>query len=193
MKSRIYFGIFFYTFTAKQFQQLDQLIHIGKIVATFGINGQVIATHVLGKKITFKPQDALFVEVTKAKPIPFFVENCTAKNDTEINIQLEGIGSKEAAMHLIGKNIWVNEANFNALVDKNAPIALIGYMVIDGGKTLGSIEEMIEQPHQLLAKIMIDNKEVLIPLNQSTLVEINRKKKTISVNLPNGLLDIYLQ
>ena len=172
---------------------MEQLIHIGKIVATFGINGQVIATHVLGKKITFKPQDAVFVEITKGKPIPFFVESCTAKNENEINIHLDSIRSKEAAMYLIGKNIWVNESSFNALVDKNAPIALIGYLVIDGKNTLGSIDEMIEQPHQLLAKIMIDSKEVLIPLNQNTLLEINRKKKTISVNLPDGLLDIYLK
>jgi len=95
---------------------LEQLIHIGKIVATFGINGQVIATHVLGKKITFKPQDAVFVEITKGKPIPFFVESCTAKNENEINIHLDSIRSKEAAMYLIGKNIWVCAGRISVII-----------------------------------------------------------------------------
>ena len=96
---------------------------------------------------------------------------------------------------MISKNVWINEADFNKMVDKNAPIALIGYTIYDDENevVLGTITEMIEQPHQLLAKIFIDNKEVLIPLNEATLLEINRKKKEVVVDLPEGLLDVYLK
>jgi len=96
---------------------------------------------------------------------------------------------------LISKNVWINESEFVKYVDKNAPIALIGYTIFDeeNEKVLGTIAEMIEQPHQLLAKIFIENKEVLIPLNESTLLEINRKKKEVLVDLPVGLLDVYLK
>ena len=71
----------------------------------------------------------------------------------------------------------------------------IGYTIYDDENevVLGTITEMIEQPHQLLAKIFIDNKEVLIPLNEATLLEINRKKKEVVVDLPEGLLDVYLK
>jgi len=174
---------------------VDQLIHIGKVVATFGLTGQVIITHVLAKKVIFKNQEPVFIEITKGKPIPFFVETCTAKSISEITLKLEGVSSRESAIRMINKNIWINEAEFNKMVDKSAPIALIGYTIYDdeNEKVLGVINEMIEQPHQLLAKIYIDNKEVLIPLNESTLLEIDRKKKEVVVDLPEGLLDIYLK
>ncbi len=173
---------------------MEQLIHIGKIVATFGLTGQVVITHVLAKKVTFENQEAIFIEVTKGKPIPFFIESCTAKNDTELTVKLEDVNTRESALRLISKNVWVNESEFNKLVDKNAPIALIGYTIFDdeNEKVLGEIVELIEQPHQLLAKIYIDKKEVLIPLNESTLLEIDRKKKVVVVDLPEGLLEVYL-
>ena len=148
----------------------------------------------MAKKINFKSQEPVFIEITKGKPIPFFVESCTAKNITEITLKLEDVSSRESALRMINKNVWINEADFTKQVDKNAPIALIGYTIYDdeNEKTLGTITEMIEQPHQLLAKIFIDNKEVLIPLNESTLLEIDRKKKVVVVDLPVGLLDVYL-
>ena len=174
---------------------MEQLIHIGKVVATFGLTGQVIITHVLSKKVNFKSQEPVFIEITKGKPIPFFVETCVAKNEAEFTLKLEGVSSKESAVRMISKNVWINEADFNKMVDKNAPIALIGYTIYDdeNEKVLGVIIELIEQPHQLLAKIFIDNKEVLIPLNESTLLEIDRKKKEVVVDLPEGLLDVYLK
>ncbi len=174
---------------------MEQLIHIGKVVATFGLTGQVVITHVLSKKVTFKSQEAIFIEVTKGKPVPFFVESCVTKNTEELTLKLEDVSSRESAIRLISKNVWINESEFVKHVDKNAPIALIGYTIFDeeNEKVLGTIAEMIEQPHQLLAKIYIDNKEVLIPLNESTLLEINRKKKEVLVDLPEGLLDVYLK
>ena len=41
-------------------------------------------------------------------------------------------------------------------------------------------------------QLTMNNKEVLIPLNESTLKKIDRKKKEVHVNLPDGLLEIYL-
>ena len=52
--------------------------------------------------------------------------------------------------------------------------------------------EVIEQPLQILLRIEIDGKEVLIPINESTLVKVDHKGEKIYVDLPEGLLDIYL-
>ena len=52
---------------------------------------------------------------------------------------------------------------------------------------------MIEQPQQVLLQLTTNNKEVLIPVNESTLKKIDRKKKEVHVVLPDGLLEIYLE
>jgi 16S rRNA processing protein RimM len=51
--------------------------------------------------------------------------------------------------------------------------------------------EVIEQPHQVLCKILIGNKEALIPIHEETLEKIDKKEKKIFLTLPDGLLEIY--
>jgi len=38
----------------------------------------------------------------------------------------------------------------------------------------------------------IEGKEVLIPLHEKTISSINHKKKQVVVELPDGLLEVYL-
>ena len=59
-------------------------------------------------------------------------------------------------------------------------------------KLLGKVIEVIEQPTQLLLSIEINEKEVLVPINETTLEKIDHKNEKIYVLLPEGLLDIYL-
>ncbi len=64
-------------------------------------------------------------------------------------------------------------------------------MMINGSEQLGEVIEVIEQPMQLLCKIMYKEVEALIPIHEESLVKIDKKKKQVHVALPEGLLDIY--
>ncbi|HEY0299442.1 MAG TPA: ribosome maturation factor RimM, partial [Arachidicoccus sp.] len=172
---------------------LVNYIQIGKIAATHGIAGDVIIVHALSKKAELKNIEALFVEEAKGSYIPYFIEMSKAKNTEEIICKIEGVNSKESAHRFIRKNVWLSEADFSKIADTNAPIALIGYTVIDDGNVLSKVEEVLEQPHQILLKITLQDKEILIPIHEETLDKIDRVKQEIHVTLPDGLLDIYLQ
>jgi 16S rRNA processing protein RimM len=65
-------------------------------------------------------------------------------------------------------------------------------MVVDQGKELATVLEVIEQPLQILLRLEMQGKEVLIPLHGSTLIEIDHKNKQVIVDLPEGLLNVYL-
>jgi len=167
-------------------------IHIGKIAATFGVKGELILLHVLGKKTTFKKGDVLFIEFTKNAPLPFFIEAAKARTAEETLVLLEGTNSKEAVHKFIGKKVWLKEADFKKFAAKQSAIALLGMMVVDNGKPLAVIEEIIEQPHQLLIRITLQGKEVLIPLHEETIIKNDKKNNELHVALPDGLLDVYL-
>lgn len=167
-------------------------IHIGKIVATFGVKGELILLHALGKKTTFKKGDVLFIEFTKNAPLPFFVEASKARTSEENLVLLESITSKETAHKFIGKKVWVPETDFKKLAAKQSAISLLGMLIVDNGKPLAAIEEIIEQPHQILVKITLQNKEVLIPLHEEVIVKADKKNNQLHVILPDGLLDVYL-
>jgi 16S rRNA processing protein RimM len=65
-------------------------------------------------------------------------------------------------------------------------------MVVEEGRELAVVLEVIEQPLQILLRLEMQGKEVLIPLHETTLIEIDHKNKQVVVSLPEGLLDVYL-
>lgn len=170
---------------------MNDYIHIGKMVASFGLNGDLILKHALGKKTILKGVEAIFVEENKGSYLPYFIESSRAKNEEETYVKLEGINSKESASRLTPRNVWLLDADFRKLAGKTAPISLLGFQLISDTEKLGPIEEIIEQPHQVLLRISLDGKEALIPLHAETLNRIDHKKKEVHVVLPDGLLDIY--
>ena len=171
---------------------MESYIHIGRIVASFGLKGDVILQHALGKKTALKDVKVLFVEEQKGSYLPYFIESTKAKDHNETYIKLEGINTKEAAVRISTRNVWLKDADFRKLAGKSSPISLLGYAVITyEEENLGPVEEVIEQPHQVLLKLTLDGNEALIPLHEETLDGIDHEKKEIRVVLPDGLLDIY--
>jgi 16S rRNA processing protein RimM len=165
---------------------------IGKLVAVVGLKGELLLKHTLGKKTSLKGLQAIFVENKKDSFMPWFMESTRIKSDEETYIKLEGVDTREAAAKLTQKEIWLPETDFKKFAAKTAPVSLLNYTVVNDGEAIGTILEVIEQPHQVLCRIEIKSKEVLIPLNESTLMKVDHKKKQLHVTLPDGLLDIYL-
>lgn len=165
---------------------------VGKLVSAIGLNGELLLKHEFGKKTSLKGLKAIFVEEQKDSFIPWFIESGKIKTDEETYIKLEGISTREAATKLVQKQVWLPEEDFKKLVAKTAPISFLGYVIINEDTELGQILEVIEQPHQVLCKLLIQDKEVLVPLNENTLQKVDHKNRLVKVILPEGLLDIYL-
>ena len=171
---------------------MSSYIHIGKLVATHGLKGELILKHSLGKNTDFKNAEAIFIEKIKDEQLPYFHEKSIVKNNAETIVKLEGIDSKEAASVLLQKKVWLTKNDFEKYVSKTALVNLIGFIILNNGTELGEVESVIEQPQQILLQITMQKKEVLIPLHEKTLKKIDRRKKQVHVTLPEGLLEIYL-
>jgi 16S rRNA processing protein RimM len=165
---------------------------IGKFVTIHGLKGDLLLKHTLGKKTSLKSLQAIFIEEKKDSFFPWFIESTKIKTEEEIYLKLEGIDSREAAIRLTQKEVWLPETDFKKFAAKSAPASLLGYTIINEKEPVGEILEVIEQPHQVLCRLEIKGKEVLIPLHDDTLQKIDHRKKQVHVTLPDGLLDIYL-
>ena len=164
---------------------------IGKIVSSFGLKGEVILLHQLGKKTSLKGLEVLFIEQKKDEMLPYFIKSTRIKSDDEIYLQLEGIDVKEKTKPVLQKQVWLPEEDFEKYAGKSSAISLIGFHIINEQEDLGEILEVIEQPHQIICRISLQEKEVLIPLHEETIKKIDKKKKEVHVELPEGLLDVY--
>ena len=170
---------------------MSQYFKIGKLAASFGLKGELVLQHNLGKKTSLKGLETIFLEQRKDDFMPWFITGTTIKNDAELFVKLEGIDTKEAARKLTPKEVWITGEDFKKFAAKAAPIAMLGFHLINEEEDLGEIIEVIEQPHQVLCAILLDGKEALIPIHQESLEKIDQKNRKVYVTLPDGLLDIY--
>jgi 16S rRNA processing protein RimM len=170
---------------------MNQYFKIGKLAATFGVEGQLVLQHSLGKKNQLKDLETIFIEEKKDSFLPYFITSVKVKNDKEAFISIEGITTKEAANILRKKEVWLSENDFKKFAASTAPISFLGYTIVNGKEELGEVIEVIEQPHQLLCTILIDDKEAFIPIHEDSLEKVDQKARKLYVDLPDGLLEIY--
>jgi 16S rRNA processing protein RimM len=170
---------------------MSQYISIGKIVAIHGLKGAVVLKHALGTKTNLQGVKAIFTQDANSNYMPWFIQHTQARTTTETLIKIEEIDTPEAAKQLNQKIIWLTQPDFQAQASTTAPIIYIGYTIYENQKPLGIITEVYQQPHQTLCTIYINGKEVLIPLHQQSLINVNHTTKIIQVQLPQGLIELY--
>ena len=170
---------------------MSHYFKIGKLAASFGLKGELVLKHSLGKKTSLNGLEHIFIEEGKDNFMPYFLQSTNIKNDAEIFIKLEGIDTKESARKLTPREVWISEDDFKKFAAKAAPIAMLGFHLVNEEDDLGEIIEVIEQPHQILCAILLDGKEALIPIHEESLDKIDQKNRKVHVALPDGLLDIY--
>src|SRR5690606_23687607 len=124
--------------------------------------------------------------------IPYFVETAKAANDTEYIITLDDVTNPEDARVLVNKTAYAKEEVLEtAKVD--SPLLYIGFSLVDKQKGgLGNIEDVMLIGRQWIARMTIEGKEVLIPLAEDMIQEVNMKNKFIRIDLSDGLLEVYL-
>lgn len=164
---------------------------IGKIVASYGLKGELIIVHTLGNKTSLKGLEKIFVEVSKENLLPYFIESCSAKADNEVLLKLEGFETKESLKKLLTRNAWITEADFHQYAAKSGPAAMLGFQIVENNIELGEIIEVLEQPHQILCTIIYKGNEALIPIHSESLIKVDQKLKQVHVQLPHGLLELY--
>ena len=91
---------------------MNNYFKVGKLVATFGLQGELVLLHSLGKKTSLKGLQAIFIEENKDTFIPYFIQSTKIKSDKEILISLDGLSTKETAHKLVQKEVWLLEDDF---------------------------------------------------------------------------------
>ena len=169
---------------------MKKYISIGKLVATHGIRGTMVLKHHLGKKTALSGLTVFFIEELPGSFLPYFPVNLKARSDDEILVDIEGVTTREKGQSLLQKQIWVTEEDFARFADVAAPISLLGFTIVDKDLTLGEVLEVIEQPHQVLCRISYKGSDdILIPVNEASLVRMDRKNRKLILDLPEGLIE----
>ena len=127
------------------------------------------------------------------KLIPFFVDDI-AYHSNKAFILFQDLKTLEAASQLVGTDVYLP---LELLPEKDGndfySHEVVDFLVVDEEKgELGKVNEIIEYPTQSLIQILVNGKELLIPIHEDIIQKVDREAKKILVKAPNGLIDMYL-
>ena len=132
---------------------------------------------------------SVFLEI-EGKPVPFFISSSQYSGGDILKLRFDGYGTYEKVSDFAGCKLFLTTGKGKSTHSDN--ISITGFKVILSNKsTLGIIDEIINSPGQDLLKIISpENKEILIPFHEDFIARIDVKKRTITVQLPEGLTEI---
>lgn len=167
------------------------MIRIGKLVATHGVTGSLVMTHITGESKWLKKGQALMVEMQKGSLIPYFVVQCRAISDEEYIVDLEDVTTPQQAKRLVTKQVYTDEKVLAGMID-HSPLLWIGFSISDAHYgNIGTLDDVMQTGTQWIGKLQYKGNEVLIPLVDATLSGLDIKHKILKTNLPEGLLEVY--
>jgi len=174
----------------------QQFISIGIISKPHGVRGvlKFMADYTFNEQ--FLKATAFFVKQATGN-IPFIIETIEHIGNKQYLVKFEEISQRETAEKLTKKEVFINTADFDKWVveeeGEESFSYVIGFELLDEHENLiGKIEDVIDLPQHELAQLHINGKEVLIPLDENLIIEINEEKQRVMMQIPDGLLDIYL-
>lgn len=169
---------------------LDCLV-IGTIIKPHGIRGNLILKLNNLSFDDIKEMETVFLEI-EGLPVPFFILEYSERGPDALLISLDDIDTEERARELSDCKVYLPSHCIDIKESSSHNMnAMLGFEVIDEthGK-LGVLVEVLELSLNSLMRITAGKKEILLPLNDQFILGIDSIKKTISVQIPEGLLDI---
>ena len=170
----------------------EECYRLGNITKPFGIKGQMVFYLDVDSPDDYADLDSAFVEVEGAL-VPYFfkVDNI---NGNKAVVTFEDLTPQEAQA-LAGHDLYLPLDLLPELTGNQFYFhEVTGFKVIDVEKgEIGIIQSIIEYPAQPLFSIMNGDKEILIPVIDPIIKKVDREQRTITIEAPNGLIDLYLE
>ena len=172
--------------------KIEDSFYIGYITKTRGLKGEVQAYFEYEEPEELD-LDTIFVEIN-GKLVPFFTSAVKMQANKTAYLYLEDITTIDQAAQLVKKSIYLpNSKTPQRNADEFRYTDLEGFIVHDANHgELGEIIAIHEYPQQLVAVVAYQFREIMFPLNDDFIDEIDEEAGILHVNLPDGLLDVYL-
>jgi len=168
-----------------------ELIPVGRVRRPTGIKGAVLVEVYTGEPDRFADVDSVFLDDREFRIVD------RGRSGNAAKLTFEGINSIERAQELRDREVSAPEDSLGPAPEgKYYHYELLEADVVDtNGKILGTVHEIIETGSNDVLLVRTSNsesskpKEILIPVIDGVLVELDRDTNSLIVDPPPGLLD----
>lgn len=171
----------------------EECFYLGKIAKKFSFKGEVLVYIDSDEPEQYENMESVFVEIGK-NLVPFFIESAYLHKNDFLRVQFEDVRSEGDADALMGKSLYLPLALLPELEGNKFYFhEVIGFDLEDKRLgVVGKIESVNDSSAQPLFEVKKGDIEILVPMIDQFLVEIDRKGKRVVMDLPEGLIEMYL-
>ena len=173
--------------------KIEDCFYLGKIVRKYSFNGELLIKLDTDQPGLYENLEAVFIDYRNTF-IPFFIESSQFHKSDLLRVQFENVTTEAEADSLLKSDVYL-PLEFLPKLEGNKFYfhEVIGFAITDKNfGPVGTITGVNDSTAQALFEIERDGKEILIPVNDDFIKTVDRKNKTIVVETPEGLIDLYL-
>ncbi|MCZ8089631.1 MAG: ribosome maturation factor RimM [Flavobacterium sp.] len=171
----------------------EDCFYLGKIAKKFSFKGEVLIYLDTDEPELYENMESVFVEFNK-NLVPFFIENSSLHKNDFLRVRFEDVDSEAEADKIIGLAVYLPLSMLPKLSGNKFYFhEVIGFEIED--KRLGVFGKIIsinDSSSQPLFEVVNGSVEILVPMIDQFLVKIDRENKKVIMDLPEGLVEMYL-
>lgn len=171
----------------------DNCFYLGRIIKKYSFKGEVLVKLDTDQPELYEHLDAIFVDL-RNNLVPFFIEHSQLHKSELLRIKFEDVDNEADAEAILKSDLYL-PLNLLPKLEGNKFYyhEVIGFTVKDKNYgDVGVITSINDSTAQALFEIQNKGKEVLIPMNDEFILNVDRETKTILVETPEGLINLYL-
>ena len=171
----------------------EECFYLGKIAKKFSFKGEVLAFLDTDEPEIYENLESVFVELNKTL-VPFFIEKRAIHKDKFLRVRFEDVENEADADAIMNCEVYLPLSMLPKLSgNKFYYHEVIGFEVEDKRLgVVGKIESINDSTAQPLFEVLNGEVEILIPMIDHFLVKIDRENKKVIMDLPEGLIEMYL-
>ncbi|GAB4310794.1 MAG: ribosome maturation factor RimM [Bacteroidales bacterium] len=164
---------------------------LGKIMKTSGYKGGLVFFFDVDDPQAYSKLEAVFIDLG-GEPVPYAIRKLKQKSLNTFYAELEEVDTEQQAEALAGYDLLLPASLLEPLEGNSFYYhEIIGFQAIDQEKgKLGQITDVLDQSAQHCFRIDYQGKELLVPVVDQFIVEVDRQNRTIVLNLPDGLTEL---
>jgi 16S rRNA processing protein RimM len=171
----------------------EDCFYLGKIAKKFSFKGEVLIYLDTDEPELYENMESVFVEFNK-NLVPFFIENSSLHKNDFLRVQFEDVDSEEEADSILNCDVYLPLSMLPKLEGNKFYFhEVIGFEIED--KRLGVFGKIVsinDSSAQPLFEVVNGTVEILVPMIDQFLVKIDRENKKVVMDLPEGLVEMYL-
>lgn len=172
---------------------INECFYVGKIVKKYSFKGELLIKLDTDEPEQFENLESVLINL-RGNLVPFFIESSQLHKSELLRIKFEDVDTEDDADSLIKSELYLPLSFLPELEgDKFYYHEIIGFKVEDKNfGNVGIITGVNDSTAQALFEIDRNGTEILIPMNDEFISKVDKLNKTIFVETPEGLIDLYI-